>query len=122
MTSSAFSTRTVPPVTNDLSSPANYDGVRRQGMSQLEFIEADGEKGSETSFPDPEDTATKDDYPSGLSLVLVTGAVALSVFLTSLDQVSHPQTWTESLCAASVDQRRQSWGRPSPRSLTNSAA
>ena len=35
-----------------------------------------------------EETSTSDEYPTGLRLVVLVGAVVLSVFLISLDQVS----------------------------------
>ncbi|KAI1350262.1 MFS general substrate transporter [Xylaria sp. FL0043] len=86
MTSPEFSLQTASPVGNNLSSSANYDGLRSQKISPLHAIEGTGEKGSEIGFPDLDETLSEDDYTSGLPLALLTGAVALSVFLTSLDQ------------------------------------
>lgn len=75
------SSRTMPP------SLLSHD---ESGHHSIEYIDKEKTLDNETSggiSPTESSEASVDDYPHGLKLILIAGAVMLSVFLMSVDQV-----------------------------------
>ena len=110
-------THTYPTQTANTST-SNFEGE----ASHVANLEEKKKDSDNELLPNSEEAISTDEYPHGMRLALLVGAVVLTVFMTSLDQVCGYAYHAEIIALLPLTRNRPSSAPPSPRSRTSSMA